>query len=142
MQNEDYLLRQIRMLQSIFKKLLSYLLDVGKDEAPQVILDQVTKAFSQDLGLTPEDWLEVAPAALWKTLSANNSELLQHPELLAQFFHQLGNRLLEAGDSSTGIDLLQKSLVLYHKVNEVEKSFSFERNQLILEIEQQIDLNH
>jgi len=133
MPKEDYLLKYIEKLSRVIAAMLGFR-DKGFPEDGLQLADETYKEML-DIDL---DELEVMPVETFIEKVRKENYNPSYLENLAQLTHETANSFTSKGKEKSAKNFYLKCLHLYRLLNEKDKTFSFEREMIITELEQKI----
>jgi len=130
MPKEDYLLKYIEKLSRVIAALLG-LKESGKTEeiiriADETYSEAITVSIQEILEMSDSDFMELIEK---KTLN------ISHLEKLCELSIIVVDTLYETGNYDDMKKLAGKTLLLYRKLSEKDKTFSFERETIMTDLE-------
>ncbi len=130
MPKEDYLLKYIEKLSRVIAALLG-LKESGKTEeiiriADETYTEAITVSIQEILEMSVSDFVE---------LIEKNTLNISHLEKLCELSIIVVDTLYETGNYDDMKKLAGKTLLLYRKLSEKDKTFSFERETIITDLE-------
>lgn len=131
MPKEDYLLKYLEKLSRVIAAMMGFR-DKGYPEDSLRLADETFKE------LLNIDIDELAIMSVEKFIETIRKEGYSstHLEIMAQLSHETAKSLFAQGDEIKAYQFNTKTLQLYYLLNEKDKTFSFEREQIISELEQ------
>lgn len=129
MPKEDYLLKYLEKLSRVIAAMLGFREKGFPDES----LRLADQTFKELLNLDIEE-LAVMPVEKFIDLIRNEKFNSLYLEGIAQLTHETANVFAVLGKVETATDFYSKTLQLYYLLNENDKTFSFEREQIISEL--------
>jgi hypothetical protein len=131
MPKEDYLIKYIEKLHRVIAAMLG-LKESGKGEQVMEIADE---ALIEYLGLSVQDIMKISEAEFEKHIRLNNYGVT-FLEKICELFVVLTDTCYDLGKQDQMRDVCKKALILYRLLNEKDKTFSFERESIISELEE------
>jgi len=131
MPKEDYLLKYLEKLSRVIAAMMGFR-DKGYPEDSLRLADETFKE------LLNIDIDELAIMSVEKFIETIRKEGYSstHLEIMAQLSHETAKSLFAQGDEIKSHQFNTKTLQLYYLLNEKDKTFSFEREQIISELDQ------
>src|SRR5665647_2513320 len=131
MPKEDYLLRYLEKLSRIIATMLS-MRDKGFPEDGSQIADETFKEML-DLNI---DELANMPIERFIEVIGKHAYNNSYLEIITQLTHETGKSFMAHGQSDNANLFYSKALQLYYLLNEKDKTFSFERELIIGELQE------
>jgi hypothetical protein len=131
MPKEDYLLRYLEKLSRVIAAMLGLRLKGLPDEG----LRLADETFKDMLDLNVEDIVAMS-AESFSEVVRKRAYTNSYLEIITQLTLETANSLKAKGDADNAKLFYTKTLQLYYLMNEKDKTFSFEREQLIGELEE------
>ena len=129
MPKEDYLLKYLEKLSRVIASMLGFREKGFSDESLQLADETFKELLNFDL-----EELAVLPIDKFIDSIRNKKYNSSYLEGIAQLTHETANALAVLGKVETAKDFYSKTLQLYYLLNEKDKTFSFEREQIISEL--------
>lgn len=139
MEQRDFLMRQIEMLAIFLRKLIAKLLQLEESGETDGLLQLAEHAFTAELKINLQELAVMDNESFFEFLKERNFNA-GHLEDFAKVLYLLG-KTDGVEVSLTKMNYLQKSLLIFEKLEQESESFSIERNKRIQEIERMIKLN-
>ncbi len=130
MPKEDYLLKYIEKLSRVIAALLG-LKESGKTEEIIRIADET---YSEAITVSIQEILEMNDSDFSELIEKNTLNI-SHLEKLCELSIIVVDTLYETGNYDDMKKLAGKTLLLYRKLSEKDKTFSFERETIITDLE-------
>lgn len=132
MPKEDYLQKYLEKLSRVIAAMLGF-----RDKGfPEDALRLVEETYKELLDIDLEE-LAIMPVEKFIDIIKKASYSAQHLELLAQLTRETANSFSAKNESDIAKGFYAKSLQLYYLLSEKDKTFSFEREEII----QQLTIN-
>ena len=130
MPKEDYLLKYIEKLSRVIAALLG-LKESGKTEE---IIRIANETYSEAITVSIQEILEMNYSDFSELIEKNTLNI-SHLEKLCELSIIVVDTLYETGNYDDMKKLAGKTLLLYRKLSEKDKTFSFERETIITDLE-------
>ena len=130
MPKEDYLLKYIEKLSRVIAALLG-LKESGKTEE---IIRIANETYSEAITVSIQEILEMNDSDFSELIEKNTLNI-SHLEKLCELSIIVVDTLYETGNYDDMKKLAGKTLLLYRKLSEKDKTFSFERETIITDLE-------
>ena len=131
MPKEDYLLKYLEKLSRVIAAMLG-LRDKGY---PEDALRLAEETYKELLNYNIDE-LAIMPVDVFVEAIRNEGYSSTHLDIMAQLAHETAKSLFEKGEVEKANQFYGKTLQLYYLLNEKDKTFSFERELIIGELEE------
>jgi len=131
MPKEDYLLKYLEKLSRVIAAMLGF----REKGFPEDSLRLADETFKELLDINIDE-LAIMPVEKFIETIRKQGYSSTHLEIMAQLAHETAKSLFAQGKEDNANLLYTKTLQLYYLLNEKDKTFSFEREQIISELEQ------
>jgi len=131
MPKEDYLLRYLEKL----SRVLAAMLGMRDRGFPEDGLRLADETFKEMLDLNIDELVKM-PVEIFIELIGKRAYNNSYLEIITQLTHETAKSFMAHGQDDSANQFYAKSLKLYYLLNEKDKTFSFEREQIIGELEE------
>jgi len=133
MPKEDYLLKYLEKLSRVIAAMLGF-----RDKGfPEDGLHLADETYKEMLGIDLDE-LAVMPVDIFIERVRKENYNPSYLQAIAQMTHETAKSFLSQGCEQNAQAFYLKTLQLYHLLNERDKTFSFEREMIITELEKKI----
>ncbi len=130
MPKEDYLLKYLEKLSRVIAAMFGF-----RDKGfPEDALQLADEAFKELLKLDVDE-LAIMPLEKFISTIKENNYSSSYLELMAQLAEETAKSLILNGKNNDSLQFYAKSLNLFYLLNEKDKTFSFDREKKIKELE-------
>jgi methionyl-tRNA synthetase len=134
MEQKDYILREIEKIGVVLRYLIGKMIP-SKSVKKKDISEKINTELFENIGYKISSLLNISKSKFNETFNYNKGFNYENIELLAELFYNISEK-----NTNSSKKILQKSLELYEYVNELGKTFSFDRKNKIAEIKNKLKL--
>jgi hypothetical protein len=131
MPKEDYLLRYLEKLSRVIAAMLGLRIKGLPDES----LHLADETYKDMLDLNVAE-IGVLSAEVFQEIIRKHAYTNSYLEIITELTHETAHSFREKGEEENAKRFYGKALQLYYLLNEKDKTFSFEREQIIAELEE------
>ena len=131
MPKEDYILKYLEKLSRVIAAMVGFRTKGFPEDGLRLVDETYKELINFSL-----DELIVMPVDQFIEIIRKEGYNHSHLEVLAQLAHETANSFSAQGNHPNAKSFYQKSLQLYYLLNEKDKTFSFDREQIISELKQ------
>jgi len=133
MPKEDYLLKYLEKLSRVIAAMMGF----REKGFPEDSLRLADETFKELLDVDIDE-LAIMPIEKFNETIRRQGYSSTHLEIMSQLAHETAKSLIAQGKEDNSKQFYDKTLQLYYLLNEKDKTFSFEREQIISDLEQLI----